>query len=204
MNEDSKTERGRFRSVDIRLLQESDSDPRWDAEPTKLVYAYPVQSDDGILYAAARILANGISPEELDQYGGFITCASPQSHIACFRNAIDFLIPDGTPVLAMQDGCVVEVQETSERWGDSPEYADYLNYMTIEHPNGEFSQYCHLAKESAARLGISPGTPVRKSQEIATVGKTGWTDRDHLHVVVFRLDNNPFGFKSHKIKFQHP
>ena len=76
--------------------------------------------------------------------------------------------------------------------------------MTIEHPNGEFSQYCHLAKEAAARLGISPGTPVRKGQEIATVGKTGWTERDHLHVVVFRPDNNPFGFKSHKIKFQHP
>ena len=85
--------------------------------------------------------------------------------------------------------------------GDDPEFRDQLNYLTIRHENGEFSQYCHLAKGSVSAMGLRKGSIVQQGQQIATVGKTGWTDRDHLHFVVFRADSNKFGFKSLKVRF---
>ncbi|MDD3774177.1 MAG: M23 family metallopeptidase [Patescibacteria group bacterium] len=61
-----------------------------------------------------------------------------------------------------------------------------------------------LAKNSVSRNGLKIGDKVKKGQVIARTGKTGWTDRDHLHFIVFRLDNqigNNHGFKSLKPKF---
>lgn len=99
----------------------------------------------------------------------------------------------------------MELQEEHNEWGDGEEYRDKLNYLTIQHANGEFSQYCHLAQYSVRERGLRSGSNVRKLQAIATVGKTGWTDRDHLHFIVFRHDvdsKNPFGFKSLQVRFE--
>jgi murein DD-endopeptidase MepM/ murein hydrolase activator NlpD len=50
------------------------------------------------------------------------------------------------------------------------------------------------------------GSIVKTGQPIGFVGKTGWTDRDHLHFIVFRLEKdnpeNSFGFRSLEIKFR--
>lgn len=52
-------------------------------------------------------------------------------------------------------------------------------------------------------MDIEIGQYVKKGQPIGIVGKSGWTDRDHLHFIVYRKDKNfPFGFKSLKIKFE--
>jgi murein DD-endopeptidase MepM/ murein hydrolase activator NlpD len=117
-----------------------------------------------------------------------------------FLNVVDFLIPDGTPVLAAQEGKIVELVEHNTEWGDGDKYRDTLNFMTLVHQSGELTQYCHLAKGAVSALGLQVGSGVKQGQRIATVGKTGWTDRDHLHFLAFRYDkrnpDNPFGFKS--------
>ena len=149
---------------------------------------------------ARYTLTEGVSEEELYRLGPFWCQRSPQSHIGPFLNAIDFLAPDGTPVLAPQEGEIIEVVEHLTEWGPRPEFRDTLNYLTMVHESGELTQYCHLAKDSVSALGLRVGSGVKFGQQIAIVGKTGWTDRDHLHFLVFRDDNkdlrNPFGFKS--------
>ncbi|KKT29210.1 hypothetical protein A3G55_02635 [Candidatus Giovannonibacteria bacterium RIFCSPLOWO2_12_FULL_44_25] len=137
--------------------------------------------------------------------GPFLTAISPHSHKGPFRWAIDFLVPDGTIVLAAENGKVIELKENSNKWGASPKFRDLLNFVTVQHKDGEYSQYCHLSKLSVSNAGLRIGSLVKKGQTIATVGKTGWTDRDHLHFIVFRGDADPknsFGFKSLRVKFE--
>ncbi|MEK7173936.1 MAG: hypothetical protein AAB710_02535 [Patescibacteria group bacterium] len=60
---------------------------------------------------------------------------------------------------------------------------------------------------SVTNLGLQIGSRVVQGQVVAIVGKTGWTDRDHLHFIVFRHDDDPdkpipnAHFKSLKVKF---
>lgn len=175
------------------------SNPLWDSEPSKLTYTYPVPLESAETGSA---LLEGIPEDQIRQVGPFFTAASPESHIGPFKNAIDFLVADGTPVLAAADGRIIEVQESSSRWGDGEEFRDLLNYMTIDHGNGEFTQYCHLGLHSVSESEVWVGSNVKAGQQIAIVGKTGWTDRDHLHFIVFRGDRNTFGFKSLVPKFK--
>jgi murein DD-endopeptidase MepM/ murein hydrolase activator NlpD len=149
---------------------------------------------------APYVLTENMPSDELYEMDGFWCATSPQSHIGPFLNAIDFLIPDGTPVLAAQEGEIVQIIQQHTAWGNGEQYRDTLNYMTLVHASGELTQYCHLAQDSVSVLGLRIGSGVKQGQRIATVGKTGWTDRDHLHFLVFRDDKknpiNPFGFKS--------
>ena len=172
----------------------------WDEEGTASFYALPLPSTA----PQVQNLWHDIPEDQLYFVSSFKCAKSPQSHIGPFRWAIDFLVPDGTPVLAACDGVVTEVKDDSNQWGDSPEFQNHLNFITIRHLNGEFTQYCHLAAGSARVNGLENGVRVSKGQRIATVSKSGWTDRDHLHFIVFRSDSrkeNPFGFKSLRIRF---
>ena len=150
-------------------------------------------------------LAVGIPVDKTYRCGKFFCATSPQSHIGPYRWAIDFLVPDGTPILAAHEGKVIEIHELSDQWGDGPEYRDLLNYMTIDHGNGEFSQYCHLAQKSVSQNGVEVGSLMKEGDQIGIVGKTGWTDRDHLHFCVFKVigkNETPFTFKSLQPRFK--
>lgn len=177
--------------------------PLWDDEPTKNHYQYPIALGTTEARVHGRRLAEGIPPEQVYELGGFVCAMSPESHQGPYRHAIDFLVPDGTPVFAALDGKVIEVQQHSASWGPTSAHRDTLNYLTIEHVSGEHSQYCHLAPFSVRQSGVTIGTKVKRGQQIALVGKTGWTDRDHLHFIVFKSAKNesPFSFKSLNIKF---
>jgi murein DD-endopeptidase MepM/ murein hydrolase activator NlpD len=174
----------------------------WGKELSTVTYGFPIEVEDkeGLLVVSRRIAERkpAISKDELAMVGPFLTTTSPESHVGPFEPAIDFLVPDGTVVVAAHGGIISEVQESSDKWGDSPEFGKYLNYMTIRHEGGEYSQYAHLGRSSVAELGLSVGDRVKEGQAIAEVKKTGWTDRDHLHFIVFRSslekEVNQFGF----------
>jgi len=157
---------------------------------------------------APYTLIHGVPKDELYERDVFWCAKSPQSHMGPFLNAVDFLVPDGTPVLAAAEGEIIEVVEGNTKWGDGDQYRDTLNFMTLEHRFGELTQYCHLVKSSVTALGLRVGSKVKQGQHIATVGKTGWTDRDHLHFLAFRDDRrnqeNPFGSKSLIPRFTLP
>ncbi|MFZ2555233.1 MAG: M23 family metallopeptidase [Minisyncoccia bacterium] len=198
-----KTEYGQFRSIEMNDLAAWASSPLWDDEECGGEYLYPVRIDPRTAEREGAKLAVGNPPDETYRLGHFFCASSPHTHQGPYRHAIDFLVPDGTPVVAVDEGIVIEVQEHSDTFGDGPEFRGFLNHLTIQHDNGEFSQYCHLAKNSPAQHGIFQGLRVTRGQPIAAVGKTGWTDRDHLHFIVFRAAQNesPFTFKSLKIRF---
>ncbi len=195
--------RGKFRSVEMDDLEKWADSPLWDDGETKGKYVYPLSIFFDDARKKGEQLAAGIPVDETYRRGPFVCAKSPASHLGPFKHAVDFLVPDGTGVLAAADGTIVEVEEWSNSWGPTSEYRDHLNYLTIKHDNGEFSQYCHLARQSVARASLTIGSRVKQGQHVAEVAKTGWTDRDHLHFVVFRSAQNesPFTFKSLRVRF---
>ena len=109
----------------------------------------------------------------------------------------------GEDVLAIGDGEVVRVEggmpETLgmfPRDGESAEafaariaemqnaflsesvYAALGNHVTLEHSNGEFSHYLHLAENS---VSLAVGDRVRRGQVIGRVGHSGNSTEPHLH-----------------------
>ncbi|MFH1211812.1 MAG: M23 family peptidase, partial [Candidatus Woesearchaeota archaeon] len=68
----------------------------------------------------------------------FKAVSHPKVHFAHFKNAIDFIIPVGTVILAPKAGKVIDVKVDSKQGGADPKYIDlkYQNYMTIQHSNG--------------------------------------------------------------------
>ncbi len=207
----STNNREQFRGMPMDELQKHANHLTWQiSESTRLSYGFPVSIKHKAAIVAGKDLSKGIPKEQLRKVGPFLTAASPESHIGPFLHAIDFLVPDGVQVLATHQGRIIEVVQDSDEWGDGPEFRDKLNYLTIQHTSldgsVEFSQYCHLAKDSVRACGLKIGSTVNAGQVIAIVGKTGWTDRDHLHFIVFRNDgscgDNPFGFRSLTVKFQ--
>lgn len=186
---------------ELRGLENS---PIWDQGETTGIYRFPLPTDRDFSGSSVRLAAD-IPDDQLYQIGIFTATQSPNSHIGPFKWAIDFLVPDGTEVLAAEAGRVVEVIDSFSEWGPTEEFRDKLNYLTIRHDNGEHSQYCHLAPGSFRQTGLGVGERVTKGQVVARVGKTGWTDRDHLHFIVFRIGKlfgSPYGFYSLRVRFK--
>lgn len=120
------------------------------------------------------------------------------THRGVYQGAIDFLIPLGTPVLAPGDGVIVAVVDSHSKFGRSPKYRKFLNYVTIKHGNGEYSQVAHL-KEGSVRVNV--GDKVTIGQVISETGNSGQMSEPHLHFLVFRSAANKFGFEGLKARF---
>ena len=112
---------------------------------------------------------------------------SSPAHILSLRNAIDFVAPQNTPVLAAADGVVIFVKDDSNTGGPYPFYWDFTNFITIAHSNGEYSRYDHLQYHSAK---VRAGQKIKSGQEIARIGMTGFTYIPHLHFQVFVFVEN--------------
>jgi len=120
------------------------------------------------------------------------------------RFAIDFAMPDGTPVHAARNGKVIRIKTDSQEGGKDPSFAEDGNYISILHNDGTIAHYVHLRTGgSVVRLGEN----VQKGQLIGYSGNTGFSTEPHLHFevqkpekmklatipVTFRLDLNTTG-----------
>jgi murein DD-endopeptidase MepM/ murein hydrolase activator NlpD len=122
-----------------------------------------------------RMPAKNIKPRD-------IKFNSP-SHEGLKSNAIDFLMNEGTGILAAADGVVVFAKDSSNVGGNNESYLLEDNCVILRHANGEYSKYSHLKFRSCtARLGQS----VKAGDLIAQSGNTGFTEGDRLHFEVFR------------------
>lgn len=85
------------------------------------------------------------------------------------HEGVDFVVPEGTSVLAAANGIVV--------------YADYHmqygNMLEIDHGNDIVTRYAH-----ASKLLTKVGQVVRRGQEIALSGSTGRSTGNHMHFEV--------------------
>jgi len=85
------------------------------------------------------------------------------------HEGVDFMVPEGSPILASASGIVV--------YSDS--HPQYGNMVEIDHGNDIVTRYAH-----ASRLLVKVGQIVRRGQEIAKVGNTGRSTGNHLHFEV--------------------
>ncbi len=85
------------------------------------------------------------------------------------HKGIDLATNKGTAILSCLDGTVIES-------ANSPSLG---NYLKIEHKNGVKSLYAHCDT-----LCVNVGDIVKKEQQIATVGSTGNSTGDHLHLEI--------------------
>jgi len=111
-----------------------------------------------------------------------IRFADSEAHSGSSQWAVDFLLPEGTEVLAAADGRVVNFKDDSDRCGPNPSFADDANYITLDH-GPEHSQYVHLKYRSVV---VEVGDIVEIGQVIGYTGSTGWTTEPHLHFMVFK------------------
>lgn len=107
---------------------------------------------------------------------------SSPAHVGKLKNAVDFLAPVGTPVIAAADGVVTYVEDSFNIGGPDYSYWKFSNFVVLMHPNGEFSRYDHLDFQSST---VRVNQKIKRGQHIGDVGLTGFTFVPHLHFQVF-------------------
>jgi hypothetical protein len=97
--------------------------------------------------------------------------------------AVDFALPDGTPVYAAREGTVINVRHDSFRGAPLPAMLDQANLIEILHEDGTIGVYGHLHWDS---IRVHIGQRVARGEYIANSGNTGFTTGPHLHFAVWR------------------
>jgi murein DD-endopeptidase MepM/ murein hydrolase activator NlpD len=111
------------------------------------------------------------------------------------HTGIDWIMPIGTPLLAMADGHVIFAGETAPSYCYLEDNVSSTIAVAIRHPasNGETytSHYMHMD-----RVDVSVGDQVTTGQQVGLSGATGCVGRGktaHLHMNVYRLSNTNTG-----------
>lgn len=116
------------------------------------------------------------------------------------KHALDFQMPEGTPVCAARAGVVASVKADSTRGGPGPAFAPFANYVRILHADGTWAQYAHLKPGGAA---VKPGETVAAGRVIGWSGKTGQAQGPHLHFEVDRASWEGEGGETIPTAFAH-
>jgi len=98
------------------------------------------------------------------------------------ENSLDFIMPEGTEILAARDGTVVELVQTNRVSCPDKECGKFNNYITIMHSDGTFASYLHI-KYNGSNYKL--GDTVKRGDIIAYSGNVGWSSGPHLHFVCF-------------------
>ena len=101
------------------------------------------------------------------------------------KAAIDFSMPEGTPICAARSGVIFSFKDDSDEGGLLPKYNKTANYIIIKHDDGSFGCYWHLRKNGV----VAKTGRVKKGEVIGFSGKTGFVLRPHLHFTVKRKLN---------------
>lgn len=95
------------------------------------------------------------------------------------HNGIDIVSKLGTPVLASENGKIIEISNTIE---------DGIK-ITIEHKDGYKTIYSNLSTEKM----VQKNQEIKKGDVISGIGKTStfeYNEKDHLHFEIYK-DNTP-------------
>ncbi|MCB2224587.1 MAG: M23 family metallopeptidase [Actinobacteria bacterium] len=153
----------------------------------------------GALQAAGRALievADTLVPRSVQGFGSFVLRHPMPGYVVTapfgtardtgFHGGVDFAAPGGTPILAADDGLVIQAG-----WLD----ASAGNGVILEHDHGWETRYFHMAD---AGVPVSAGDRVAAGDVIGYVGSTGESTGPHLHFeIVFgpiRLDPEDFTY----------
>ncbi len=126
-------------------------------EPFRLVFRWPIER-------AAVTSEFGERRDPIDR------------DVLAFHNGIDLAAPHGAAVNAAAPGRIAAVEHRGDGCGLT---------ITVEHPYGYRTEYCHLSDAV-----VEADEQVRGGQVIGMVGRTGRTTGSHLHWIV-RQDGAP-------------
>ncbi|GAB3332821.1 peptidoglycan DD-metalloendopeptidase family protein [Marilutibacter aestuarii] len=92
-------------------------------------------------------------------------------------------------IVAAADGIVRRVVDGFDKridgCGDLPASERKNNYVWIEHPNGEWTKYSHMAKgSSTGKAGLEVGQSVKAGTYLGDESDVGCASGDHLHFEV--------------------
>jgi murein DD-endopeptidase MepM/ murein hydrolase activator NlpD len=105
----------------------------------------------------------GVNPERYKSWGGHM--------------GLDYKMPTGTPILATQDGTVVDTGYSPAGGNPSrPGTGGFGNWIIVQYPDGYVAEYAHLEKQL-----VKPGDTVSAGQTIGLSDHTGVSDFPHLH-----------------------
>ncbi|MFC0776374.1 peptidoglycan DD-metalloendopeptidase family protein [Terrimonas alba] len=131
----------------------------------------------------------GTSHKVVQGYGGMFSHKN--------KAALDFYMPEGTPICAAREGIIYSFKDDSNEGGLFTKYRKRANYIIIKHPDGSFGCYWHLKKNGVV---VKKGK-VHKGQLIGYSGSTGIVLQPHLHFAVKRkLNYNKDSFVRTKFK----
>lgn len=111
------------------------------------------------------------------------------THRGLHKYAWDFIMSNGTQILAARAGIVVEVVQHHDGFGWQ------ANYIHIEHEDGNFSVYAHIQKNGTL---VSLEDEVKQGQPIVLSGMVGLTIMPHLHFYVLnksKTESIPISFQ---------
>lgn len=115
------------------------------------------------------VITQGFGPSDL-------VFEPPFAGFTHFHEGLDLALPEGTPVLAAQDGAVAVVGSSAVGYG---------NYVVLAHRDGTATLYGHLARSL-----VSPGDKLLQGQPLGLEGSTGNSTGPHLHFEI-RVDGKP-------------
>jgi murein DD-endopeptidase MepM/ murein hydrolase activator NlpD len=122
------------------------------------------------------------------------------SHRGSNEFAVDFDCPVATHVLAARDGIVVATNAGATGHGTTPQYLELarVNFVLVLHDDGTLGEYMHLAPSGVV---VQPGQRVKRGDEIALSGNTGFSSTPHLHFQVMTAADDGVAARSFPFKF---
>jgi murein DD-endopeptidase MepM/ murein hydrolase activator NlpD len=165
------------KTTEAFVLTPTEKDVSWEYSYTNYykLGSSCAQHDDNVIYRLPY--ASGARYKVTQGYNGSF------SHKGSNQYAIDWQMPEGTPVFAAREGLVVKTKDDSNTGGSSMKFDPFNNYVLIRHPDGTLGHYCHLKKGGVT---VKPGQYVRAGEMIAHSGNTGFSSGAHLHFSVFK------------------
>ena len=101
------------------------------------------------------------------------------------QHAVDFAMPEGTPIVATRDGVVIDVTLDYDTGGMYLDLRDKANAVAIQHDDGTVAHYGHLSKRTSP---VTSGQHVTAGTVIGYAGNTGYSSGPHLHYAVTKPD----------------
>lgn len=156
-------------------IVDTNSDANWSYTYFATWGSLAVKHDENAVYALP-FAAGQAFPVSQGFHGHY-------SHTGGDAFAIDFKMPEGTPVHASRGGVVVGAKDNSNVGGPDKKFEWDANYILIKHEDGTLGHYVHLQK-GGNRVKI--GQEVKTGDFIGRSGNTGHTTGPHLHFAVFK------------------